>query len=254
MGMLADLVYAGWWWIVLVLLAPITWLIVLLLPKRSWRWTFVRSVTRIALRLMRIPFAAFGEEHLVPNEGIVVVNHSSYLDALVLAAVLPGEPAFVAKQELRDQLVAGPFLRKLGAHFAERSVAQAGLKDVDAFEDLVRGGEQLVFFPEATFFRMPGLLPFRLGAFTIACAAETTVLPIAISGTRSILRGGQWFPRRGSVKVQVLEPLKPAGRDFTAAIQLRNEARSKILVHCGEPDMAEKAVVFQKDGDERTSG
>jgi 1-acyl-sn-glycerol-3-phosphate acyltransferase len=160
----------------------------------------------------------------------------------------------IAKQELSGQRVAGPFLRKLGARFAERAVAEAGLKEVEAFKDLVRGGEQLFFFPEATFFRTPGLLPFRLGAFSVACAAGAAVLPIAISGTRSILRGEQWFPRRGSVSVNVLEPLTPDGQDFAAAIALRDKARSMILTHCGEPAMAERVVVFSKEGDERASG
>jgi 1-acyl-sn-glycerol-3-phosphate acyltransferase len=251
MRTIADFLYAGWWWGVLVLLAAVAWPAVLLLPRRSWRWALVRSMARTALRLMRIPLALSGSARLAGKAGVLAVNHSSYIDVVVLAAILPGEPAFVAKNELSDQRVAGPFLRKLGAHFADRAVTQAGLKEVETFKDLVRGGEQLVIFPEATFFRMPGLLPFRLGAFTIACGTETPVLPIAIRGTRSILRGGQWFPRRGAVKVEVLEPLAPSGQDFADAVRLRDQVRSKILAHCGEPDMMEKEVVFPVESDER---
>lgn len=250
---LADLAYAGWWWIVLVLLSVLVWVAVLSLPRRSWRWAFVRSVARTALRLMGIPLAVSGGERLVGNVSVLAVNHSSYLDVAVLAAILPGEPAFIAKHELSDQLIAGPFLRNLGTHFADRVVAQAALKEVEVFKDLVRLGKQLVFFPEATFFRMPGLLPFRLGAFTIACATETPVLPIAIGGTRSILRGGQWFPRRGGVKVEVLKPVEPSGHDFAAAVHLRDQVRSKILAHTGEPDLAEREVVFPSEAGQRAS-
>jgi len=253
-AMMADLAYAAWWWSVVVVSSAITWLGVLTLPRRTWRWSFMRSMARTALRLMRIPLAISGEENLVADHRVIVANHSSYFDAMVMAAILPGEPVLIAKQELSGQRVAGPFLRKLGARFAERAVAEAGLKEVEAFKELVRGGEQLFFFPEATFFRTPGLLPFRLGAFSVACAAGAAVLPIAISGTRSILRGEQWFPRRGSVSVNVLEPLAPAGQDFAAAIALRDKARSLILAHCGEPAMAERVVVFAKEGDERASG
>lgn len=248
--MLADLVYAGWWWSVLGSFGAITWLTVLFLPKRSRRWAFIRSMAQVALRFMRIPVAVSGSEHFGKDGAIIAVNHSSYFDVLVLAAILPGEPTFVAKQELAGQLVAGPFLRRLGARFAERAVAQAGLEEVKAFEKMARGGEQMVFFPEATFFRTPGLLPFRLGAFTIACAAEIPVMPIAISGTRSILRGGQWFPRRGSVTVSVLEPLVPDGSDFAAAVRLRDRVRAQVLAHCGEPDMSEKLVVFSQQDDQ----
>jgi 1-acyl-sn-glycerol-3-phosphate acyltransferase len=188
---------------------------------------------------------------LAADHRVIVANHSSYFDAVVMGAVLPGEPLFVAKQELSGQRIAGPFLRKLGAQFAERAAAEAGLKEVEAFKGLVRGGEQLVFFPEATFFRTPGLLPFRLGAFTVAAAAGAEVLPIAITGTRSILRGEQWFPRRGPVSVKVLEPLMPTGQDFADAVRLRDRARATILAHCGEPALSEKVVVFAGEDDQR---
>ena len=112
---------------------------------------------------------------------------------------------------------------------------------------------QLVVFPEATFLRSAGLLQFRLGAFAIACGTQSLVVPIAVTGTRSILRGGQWFPRRGAVNVEVLAPMVPTGHDFTAAVELRNRVRSEILAHCGEPDMAETEVVFAGNDNERTS-
>ena len=95
---------------------------------------------------------------------------------------------------------------------------------------MVNSGQQLVVFPESTFFRMPGLLQFRLGVFAIACSTNTKVLPIAISGTRSILRGEQWFPRHGLVKVDVLKPVAPAGQDFAATIKLRDKVREDIPI------------------------
>lgn len=247
---IGNVAYAGWWWLVLIVLAAITWVAVLLLPQRSWRWAFVRSTARLMLRLTNIPLSVSGSQRLALNTGVLAANHSSYFDAVVLAAVLPGEPTFIAKQELSGQHIAGPFLRRLGAQFADRAVAQAGLNEVEAYKGLVRSGQKLVVFPEATFFRMPGLLQFRLGAFAIACGTETLVLPIAISGTRSILRGGQWFPRRGAVKVEVLAPVVPCGHDFTSTIKLRDEVRAGILAHCDEPDMAETEVIFASGDDE----
>lgn len=250
MNSAADLAYACWWWTVLVLLSAISWPVVLLLPNRRYRWRFVRLMARTALRLMRIPLSVSGEANLAAHAGIIVVNHSSYFDVLVLAAVLPGEPVYIAKMELADQFVAGPFLRRLGAQFVERIVAEEGVREVESYKDLVAHGEQLVFFPEATFYRTPGLLPFRLGAFAIACAADATVLPIAVSGTRSVLRGEQWLPRRGAVSVNVLEPMNPHGHDFTAAVRLRNRVRADILEKCGEPDLAERVVVFSENSND----
>lgn len=241
---LSDLVYAGWWWSVLVLVGAITWTTVLVLPSRARRWAFARTMARLALRLMGIPLTVNGKGHLDIGTAILAANHSSYFDALALTAVLPGEPTFIAKKELQPQFVAGTILPRLGAQFVDRAVATAGIEEVEAFKDLVRAGRQLVVFPESTFFRMPGLLPFRLGVFAIACSTGTPVLPISISGTRTILRGEQWFPRRGKVKIDILQPVVPTRQDFAATIQLRDQVRAQILSHCGEPDTLEKEVLF----------
>ena len=234
----ADLAHACRWWGVIGLGGALTWLAVLALPGRRLRWATLRAMSRLALALAGTRLAVSGRERLGDGAGVTVVNHASYLDALVLSALLPGAPVFVAKRDLAGQRIAGPFLRRLGVLFADRDLAQAGVREAQDFADRVRAGERLVIFPEATLRRMPGLLPFRLGAFVIACGTGTGVRPVVIRGTRSILRGEQWFPRRGRVEVEVLEALSPDGDDFAAAVRLRERTRSRMLAACGEPDLA----------------
>jgi 1-acyl-sn-glycerol-3-phosphate acyltransferase len=97
----------------------------------------------------------------------------------------------------------------------------------------------LVFFPEGTFTRSPGLMPFRMWAFIVAANTGIPVVPVAICGTRSTLRDGRWWPRRGAITITFGAPLLP-GADafdaFAAAVVLRDAARAHILRHCGEPD------------------
>ncbi|OGT10674.1 MAG: hypothetical protein A3F73_04810 [Gallionellales bacterium RIFCSPLOWO2_12_FULL_59_22] len=66
----------------------------------------------------------------------------------------------------------------------------------------------------------------------------TPVVPVSICGTRSILRDGHWFPRRGIITVTIGKPIAPEGKGWTAAIRLRNAAREEISRRCGEPDLA----------------
>jgi hypothetical protein len=63
-------------------------------------------------------------------------------------------------------------------------------------------------------------------------------VPVTITGTRSALRDGSWFPHRGSLSVTVSAPIAPQGSDWGAAVQLRDAARAEILRNCGEPDLA----------------
>jgi 1-acyl-sn-glycerol-3-phosphate acyltransferase len=180
---------------------------------------------------------------------VLACNHASYLDGLALSAALPPPLVFIAKKELARQRIAGPFLRRLGAIFVERTDPEAALADAQTALELARSGKRLVFFAEGTLTRRPGLLPFRLGAFITAAQAGLPVIPVTIRGTRDILRGDQWFPRRGSVTISLAAPVAPSGASFEDAMRLRDAVREAILAACGEPDLAgEPAPFLERSG------
>lgn len=233
---LCDRGYAAWWWAVLVAASAVLWPLVVLVPGRARRWAMVHATARLLLRLMGIRVVMTGAW---PKAGgiLLAINHSSYFDSLVVAAIIPGEPAFVAKRELDSQAVAGPFLRALGTLFVERADPEGGIADTRAALAVARSGRMLAFFPEGTFTRAYGLRPFRLGAFVIAAQQQLSVVPVTLSGTRSILRDGQWLPRRGDVSVHVGELIKPGREDFAGIVDLRDRVRAAMLAHTSEPDL-----------------
>jgi 1-acyl-sn-glycerol-3-phosphate acyltransferase len=235
---LGRLAYAGWWWGLLVGLATPVWLLVVGLPRRHWRQAVLRRAVRAFFRLTRMPLAIEAEAPLPLGGAVLAANHASYLDGPVLSALCPGPLAFTAKQELADQRVAGPFLRRLGAVFLRRTDAAGGIADAEVALPVLRGGRRLVWFPEGTLTRMPGLLGFHLGAFLVAAEAGLPVVPVTIRGTRSALRGGQWFPHRVAISVHLGTPIMPDGQDFAAALRLRDRIRAAILARCGEPDLS----------------
>ena len=239
----AALAYGAWWWLVLVVGSAILWPATVLTPGRAHRWSIVRRTARSVLQLMAIQVEVTGswpELGLGPEAaGIVAINHCSYFDSLVLAAVVPGEPVFIAKRELDGQRVAGPFLRALGTMFVEREDLEGGLDDMRKALAAARTGQTLYFFPEGTFTRAYGLRPFRLGAFVIAVDRQVGVVPVILRGTRSVLRDGEWLPRRGNVSVHIGEVSRPDGGDFAAAVRLRDRVRSAMLAHANEPDLVQ---------------
>ncbi len=244
---IGDYIYAAWWWLALVVVAMVAWSAVVLLPKRQWRHAAIGILMRLFLRLTAIKFQVRRQADLPAGGVIFVANHSSYLDGPVLSAALPGLLSFVAKSELAQQFVAGPLLRRLGSLFVRRSDIGGSLEDSAHAETAARAGENLVFFPEGTLTRMPGVLEFHLGAFLVAARTGTPVVPVTISGTRSILRGEQWFPRLGEILVEIGTPHRPDGDDFDAAVQLRNQVRRAILEQTGEPDLAHERIILPGD-------
>jgi 1-acyl-sn-glycerol-3-phosphate acyltransferase len=239
---LGDLLYALWWWIVIAAGYVLAWIGVMALPGLDRRWAFVRGAARIVMALLRVPVSVRGLENVPTGHAMLVFNHASYMDVCVLTAVLPDAPAFVAKREFSHQIFAGPFMRRLGTLFLDRSDFAASLADTRAVIAETRRGRNLVFFPEGGFSRRAGLCGFYLGAFEVAAEAGLPVVPGTLRGTRTMLRGGQWFPRWTPVSVQIDPAIVPESADFAAVLRLRDSARAAVLAQCGEPDLDELTV------------
>ena len=232
-----DLLYGAYAWSVFGLLLPPAVAGILLLPDAGMRWRFTRALARVCARLCGIRLQVAGLEHLQPQAGVFVANHASYVDSIALAAALPMPVSFVAKQELSAHAFAGPLLRRLGAVFVERFDARQGVDDVRRLAETT-GERPLFFFAEGTFTRQPGLRSFRLGAFQVAVQNRLVVVPVALSGTREILRDESWLPRRAAVQITFCAPITATGEGWQAALQLRDATRREILKYCGEPDLA----------------
>lgn len=179
-----------------------------------------------------------GMERLTPGQCIVVANHASYLDGLVFTAALPARFSFVIKREMSAVPLAGLFLRRIGSEFVERFDRNRGAADARRVLRNAESGHSLVFFPEGTFTRTPGLLKFHTGAFVTAARAGCPVIPAVVRGTRAALPPTGALPRPGRIEIDILPPIHaqpPAAEASSAA--LRDRARQEILLALGEPDL-----------------
>jgi 1-acyl-sn-glycerol-3-phosphate acyltransferase len=228
----AAFLYVCYWWAVIALLAPLAWVLVIVLPRRAWRWTALRIAARVAFWLTGASIVIE-----LPANAVIVSNHASYIDGLALAVALPGELCFVAKREPVHQPIARMALQALGTLFVERTDVEQGIEDITHIAEAARRGKRLVFFPEGTLTRMPGLMPFELGAFAVAASGGLAVIPVALRGTRSIPRGDQWFPRPGRITMTIGDAVAPQGATLAEAARLCDAVRAIVLEGCGEPDL-----------------
>ncbi len=237
----ARVAFAARAWSAAAMLAPPAWLGAVVLPKLSWRWAALRCIARALFILAGIPVTVRGEEQLGDRACVLVANHASYLDVVALVAALPQPVAFVAKAELRDAWYTRIPLERIGCAFVERFDRKRGLDDYRRIAAAARAGLSPLFFPEGTFRRAPGLLPFRMGAFACAVEADLPVVPIALRGTRSILPSGSWFPQPGRIEIVMALPVEAGaqGEGWQAALALRDRVRAVMLPLSGERDAAD---------------
>jgi len=234
--------YGAYAWTLFRILGSAVWLGLMLLPRADWRWAMMRAAARLLARATATPLVVSGLDRLPTERAcILVCNHASYLDGFALVAALPMEFSFVAKAELAESALLRPVVRRIRTELVDRFDKERGVADSGRLARVARAGRSLLFFPEGTFTRMSGLLPFRMGAFVTAVDAGLPVVPIAIRGTRSMLRSGSSLPRRGAIVVTIgapVEVMETGGEPWSAALRLRDEVRAYILRHCGEPDLA----------------
>jgi len=231
--------FAIWWWFVIAASVVAGTTAVLVLPNLAWRWAAVRGLARAALVSVGAAPSVIGGARIPRCGAILMCNHSSYVDALILAAVLPGEPAYLVKKEFADQAFTGMMLRRLGVLFIDRFDLAESLADITAAIDAAGRDRVLVIFPEGTFTHRSGLLGFFLGGFKIASEAGLPIIPGALRGTRSMLRSDQWLPRKAAISVEFGESVLPVGKDFASVLRLRDLVRAAILARCGEADLNE---------------
>jgi 1-acyl-sn-glycerol-3-phosphate acyltransferase len=203
-------------------------------------WRAGSFVSRWFFRLSGVPLVASGQENLPAGRPVVLaVNHTSYLDPLVLLALLEYRGyAFVAKREFEENWFMHRLLRGFGTRFVERFDVAKSTEHAGELAEAAKAGASLIVFPEGTLTRNTGLMPFRTGAFQAAAQAGIPVIPVALRGVRSVMRDGTWYLRRAAVSVHFGAPVAPEGTDWTAAVKLRDAVRGQILRHCGEPDLS----------------
>jgi 1-acyl-sn-glycerol-3-phosphate acyltransferase len=240
-------IYAVYVWTLFLILTSVTWLTVMLSPTLKWRWRAAHGLARFLFFASGIKIVVNGHENLPPESqiSIYVANHSSYLDSFAIVASVPRNFSFIAKHELSQNFFTGAALKRVGTKFVERFDKLRGVHDAQDIASTKHLTQSLLFYPEGTFTRVSGLQNFHMGAFLTAAKTGMQIVPIAIRGTRSILRPGTWRPRRGRITFTVGKVITPeigvaagSGSQWATAVKLRQAAHQHILAHCGEVDLS----------------
>jgi 1-acyl-sn-glycerol-3-phosphate acyltransferase len=240
------LIYSAWVWTAVAMIALPLWIAVALTrtPRQA------RRVIGAGSRLLLLaggcrPRLVGRDPATLPVPAVIVANHASFLDVLVLLAVLPPTVRFGAKARLAHYPILGTILCRAGYVLVQRGARDAA----DALAAAIDGGESLFIFPEGTFVRPPGVMPFRLGAFQVAVEKGVPVVPIALRGTRTVWPDETFRMRPSPITVAIAEPLTSRASGWAATVELRDSARTWIAATSGEPTVNRGAVLVDAPAD-----
>lgn len=229
--------YGCYAWVALIVIVAPLCIVLAVTPGVHRRRRTARGAARLFLLAIGSPVRIEGGSVEPHYPCVVVANHASYLDGIILTAALPAGFTYLIKHQMNRVPLAGFILRRLGSAFVDRDNHHDRHRTARALHTLATRGSALGFFPEGTFDAAPGLRAFHLGAFSAAARAKLPVVPVVIYGARWKLPSGRFLPRPGPLRVRVCNAVRlaPEGLDARA---LMTETRRAMLEHLDEPDLA----------------
>lgn len=170
-------------------------------------WAIFGTAVRVAFRV-RVE-----GEALPAGPCVLVANHTSYLDPVVLGAVIRRRVAFLTNASICSKPTLGWFLR-----WTHSIPVHARGRNRDAMRrarDVLAKGGVLGVFPEGGISRDGGLLLGNPGAVALALAGGVPIVPVGLLGASAALPPWSALPRPRQVVVRVGAPLPTLGADVS---------------------------------------
>jgi 1-acyl-sn-glycerol-3-phosphate acyltransferase len=202
-----------WLIIIALILLTVVYAIVVMLHMLLWRnddvfYAYARSWSRMVLRWAGVKVVLHGREHIVPGERYIYAsNHASMFDIPVILAEVPDNVRIMYKKELERVPIFGWSLALSPFIAIDRGKKRQAAAVLDEVTATLRQGSSVLVFPEGT--RSPDgrLQEFRRGAFSLAVKSARPIVPVAMTGTASILPKGTRSLRGGTVHLHLFAPM-----------------------------------------------
>ncbi|MBR5046713.1 MAG: 1-acyl-sn-glycerol-3-phosphate acyltransferase [Eubacterium sp.] len=171
-------------------------------PKESFRLSH-SQITGAVNRMFDISGSTLtvkGLENIPEETCLFASNHLSYFDIVVLEKCLPEEKkaGFIAKDSLKKIPGLSGWMELIRCIFLNRTDAKAGLKSILLGADYLKDGYNMFIFPEGTRCKEGQLGEFKAASLKMAQKARVPVVPVAITGTSSILENNPGFTMKPS--------------------------------------------------------
>lgn len=167
----------------------------------------IDAILPLIMNLLRIKVHVSGEENIPEDENfILVANHQSYYEVVVLKHLIDMPMVYIAKRPVFTWPVIGHWAKLIGNipidKIADRSAAEAIIKGVRQY----RKGAVVAIFPEGKRSYSNTMNPMRPGAFKLATKPKATILVATIHNFHKTWRG--WPFKRQHLDVHFHPPLK----------------------------------------------
>jgi 1-acyl-sn-glycerol-3-phosphate acyltransferase len=198
-------------------------------------------ITNAGVRFAGIKVEICGLENIPAGRSCIFMsNHVSNLDPPVLIPLLPGRSSVLLKKELMNTPILGRAMRMAKFVPVERGNRRDAAKaSVEAAADALRSGLHILVYPEGTRSRDGRLSTFKKGPFFLAEETQAPIIPIALSGTQTMMHKGSSAITPGVARIRVLPAIEPS--KYETREELMTAVRSSIA-QALPPEMKPAAI------------
>lgn len=190
-------------------------------------WAYARTLSWVGLKILGIRLDITGEENLANRPAIIVANHQSNYDVILVGAVYPRRTVVIGKKELLKTPLFGTFFAATGNILIDRSDHKNSVAGLDKAVEALRARHTSIWvFPEGQRSRGTGMGPFKKGAFHMAIAAGVPVIPIVCSSTDRVINARSKIAAGGVLKIHILPPVSTEGLQPADAEKLRDTVQA----------------------------
>ncbi|MHB8109229.1 MAG: lysophospholipid acyltransferase family protein [Syntrophorhabdaceae bacterium] len=188
-----------------------------------------RLWARLHLATADIDVVIHGLDRISSPPYVFMCNHQSALDIYALLAQLPVSFKWIAKRQLFAIPIFGWAMKKAGYISIDRENAREALKAIEEAARKIRGGTNIIIFPEGTRSVDGKLLPFKKGGFSLALRAMVPIVPIGIYGSSDLQPKGSSVPRKkGVIYIEIGNPIVLEGMDRSKKTAVMDDVRIHI--------------------------
>jgi 1-acyl-sn-glycerol-3-phosphate acyltransferase len=167
--------------------------------RRNAHWLMIQFLLRCVFTAW-LRYRARGIEHIPrAGGGLIVANHQSFLDPLLIGLPLARPVSYLARDSLFPVPFVGWVLRNAYVMPISREAARSST--IRAAVERMRQGFLVGIFPEGTRCRQGEVGEFRPGFAALVRRAHLPIYPVAIAGAHEALPRGIWWLRRRTVTV-----------------------------------------------------
>ncbi|HIO90943.1 MAG TPA: 1-acyl-sn-glycerol-3-phosphate acyltransferase [Campylobacterales bacterium] len=194
-------------WILIEFIITVSFVLGIMKIFRKYNWPIRRVWAKMQRFLLGVDLEVIGKPDLEAK--LLIINHQSLLDIVILDGDYPKNIAWVAKKEIADIFFFGHILKIPRMIIIDRESKTSLIKLFKDSKDRVENGRVVAIFPEGTRGSGDDIQKFKVGAKLLAQKLGLKVQPVVLIGTRKLLDSQNFTATRGKVKLIYLDSIDP---------------------------------------------